>query len=61
MTISNIQQLHDLAETSLASYATIAPRSNEVDLRAALIDINTGADFVTPQASRFTDQYRLTA
>ncbi len=39
MTISNIQQLHDLAETSLASYATLDPLR---DLKDALMSENTG-------------------
>jgi len=56
MSITNIQILHDLAETSLASYAnlTINP-----DLLGDLQAENTGASFTSDQAIAFADHYKL--
>lgn len=48
MTISNVQQLHDLAETSLAAYASI---QNDANLASNISNPNADGDFVTPQAS----------
>lgn len=56
MTISNVQQLHDLAETSLSAYASI---QDDRSLASSLLNRDTGGNFVTPQATRFTNQYRF--
>lgn len=56
MTILNVQALHDLAETSLAAYALIT-RDDRLAIQLTAND--NGANFVTPQATRFTDQYRF--
>lgn len=56
MSITNIQTLHDLAETALASYANL-------DVTHVLSDDlqvkNTGASFTTDQATQFEDRYSL--
>ena len=59
MTIANIQQLHDLAETSLASYATIRQNANDLQLKSDLMNKDNGASFVTAQADAFTAKYQL--
>jgi hypothetical protein len=56
MSISNIQTLHDLAETSLASYAHLQFAANlKDDLQVPKI----GADFTPDQAAAFVAKYDL--
>lgn len=56
MSITNVQLLHDLAETAVASYAELSTNANlGPDLRRA----TTGADFTERQAEQFTDKYDL--
>ena len=60
MSITNVQTLHDLGETSLASYADFNPADRtDTAVRAALIKDGTGASFTPVQAQAFTDHYRL--
>ena len=56
MSITNIQTLHDLAETSLASYAYLENISN---LEAALQVDKIGANFTPDQAAVFVAKYEL--
>lgn len=56
MSITNIQTLHDLAETSLASYANLTTNTALFD---DLQITNTGASFTTDQATQFINHYDL--
>jgi hypothetical protein len=58
MTISNIQKLHDLAETSLVSYANYTP-SLSPSFEAAIQDPNKqiGAGLTSDQAKQFAEKY----
>jgi hypothetical protein len=56
MTISNVQTLHALAETSLAAYAEL---STDANLKGDLGRSNTGASFTQVQADRFAERYQL--
>ena len=58
MSITNIQTLHDLAETSLASYAHLSTNNKlEDDLKKPLV----GANFTPDQATAFVAKYNLLA
>ena len=56
MSITNIQTLHDLAETALASYSDL---DISRDLKSDLKQKNTGASFTDVQAQSFVDHYTL--
>jgi hypothetical protein len=56
MSITNIQILHDLAETSLASYANL---TTDQALADKLQVKNTGASFTLEQTSQFTKNYAI--
>lgn len=56
MTISNTQQLHDLAGTSLASYAYLEGQGKLEDKLQAP---KFGADFTPLQAAAFVEKYSL--
>jgi len=56
MTTSNIQTLHDLAETAVATYATL---QSNASLARDLINPDTGAGFTETQAADFVDRYKL--
>jgi pimeloyl-ACP methyl ester carboxylesterase len=58
MTISNIQELHDFAETALATYANLSTNQNLItDLQQPA----TGATFTSDQAAQFAARYALLA
>lgn len=60
MSTTNIQVLHDLAETSLATYAYFNPNERtDSALAAALQDNNFGASFTPDQTTTFVAKYKL--
>ena len=60
MSIANIQNLHDLAETSLATYAFLDSSMREdVALAARLQKVDVGASFTLDQATNFVAKYKL--
>ena len=60
MSIANIQSLHDLAETSLATYAFLDSSMREdVALAARLQKVDVGASFTLDQATNFVAKYKL--
>ena len=58
MSVNSIQTLHDLAETSLASYAYLDKNSIET-LSAQLQKDSIGANFTPDQATVFVAKYDL--
>jgi Ca2+-binding RTX toxin-like protein len=61
MSITNVQTLHDLAETSLASYAYLEVTSNNETLSDKLQKDKIGANFTADQAATFVAKYNLLA